>query len=239
MTQFAEIDGARIAYDVGGAGPALVLIHAGVTTRGMWDDVIPLLEGDHTVIRFDMRGFGETLESDQLEWRADRDVLAVMNAAGAERASLVGVSMGGGAALDTALTNPERVDAVVAVNPGVAGFQSEHGDWETKKWKQMYALWDEGRKDEVARLEMEIWLAGPSVAEGYWNKPAETGEAFHATIAGNPDRRYLRSGDLGFVRGGQQVEEVSVLLLICRSLIHLRGKVFCLRGYQDLCHPRL
>jgi len=51
--------------------------------------------------------------------------------------------------------------------------------------------------------EGEIWLAGPSVAEGYWNKPEETENTFCATMAGDSDRKYLRSGDLGFVRGGQ------------------------------------
>jgi amino acid adenylation domain-containing protein len=47
--------------------------------------------------------------------------------------------------------------------------------------------------------EGEIWLAGPSVAQGYWRRPAETAHTFGGRLAGDPrpDRRYLRTGDLG------------------------------------------
>ncbi len=45
----------------------------------------------------------------------------------------------------------------------------------------------------------EIWAAGPSIAAGYWNKPRESAEAF----VERDGRRWLRTGDLGFVHGGQ------------------------------------
>ncbi|PJJ54099.1 acyl-CoA synthetase (AMP-forming)/AMP-acid ligase II [Mumia flava] len=55
----------------------------------------------------------------------------------------------------------------------------------------------------------EIWVAGPSVARGYWRRPAETERVFGARIAGEdaPDAptRYLRTGDLGFLRDGELV----------------------------------
>ena len=161
ITQFAEIDGARIAFDIAGDGPGIVLIHAGVTASGMWDEVMPQLATDRRVVRFDMRGFGESIEDEQLEWRADRDVIAVMDAAGLDQAVIVGVSMGGGAAIDTALEHPERVSGVIAVNPGISGFRADDGEWAVERFKQMKPAWDAGDKEEVARLEMEIWLAGP------------------------------------------------------------------------------
>lgn len=48
----------------------------------------------------------------------------------------------------------------------------------------------------------EIWVSGPSVAGGYWNRPDETEEVFGATSPAFPGRRFLRTGDLGFVRHG-------------------------------------
>ena len=45
----------------------------------------------------------------------------------------------------------------------------------------------------------EIWIAGPSVAQGYWQQLAETETAFHAHLANEPSTSYLRSGDLGFL----------------------------------------
>jgi amino acid adenylation domain-containing protein len=48
----------------------------------------------------------------------------------------------------------------------------------------------------------EIWLAGRSVTQGYWNRPEETKETFHALIEGSGEGPFLRTGDLGFVRDG-------------------------------------
>jgi len=50
----------------------------------------------------------------------------------------------------------------------------------------------------------EVWVAGPSVAQGYWNRPEATAETFGARLEGRgPYLRYLRTGDLGFARGGE------------------------------------
>ncbi len=50
----------------------------------------------------------------------------------------------------------------------------------------------------------EIWLSGTCTARGYWQRPAETAETFEATIAGgDPELRYLRTGDLGFIQAGE------------------------------------
>jgi acyl-CoA synthetase (AMP-forming)/AMP-acid ligase II/acyl carrier protein len=48
----------------------------------------------------------------------------------------------------------------------------------------------------------EIWVAGPSVAAGYWNRPEESARTFHATLA-DGDGPFLRTGDLGFLRAGE------------------------------------
>ncbi|MGH3877996.1 MAG: amino acid adenylation domain-containing protein [Actinophytocola sp.] len=65
---------------------------------------------------------------------------------------------------------------------------------------QTVAVVDPGTRAALpAGSEGEIWVSGPSVAAGYWNQPAETAEVFHARRAGDPDRRYLRTGDLGFL----------------------------------------
>jgi acyl-CoA synthetase (AMP-forming)/AMP-acid ligase II len=47
----------------------------------------------------------------------------------------------------------------------------------------------------------EVWVKGPSVAAGYWRSPEETRQSFQAFLA-NGDGPYLRSGDLGFEKGG-------------------------------------
>jgi acyl-CoA synthetase (AMP-forming)/AMP-acid ligase II len=49
----------------------------------------------------------------------------------------------------------------------------------------------------------EIWIAGPSVAQGYWNRPDDTDRLFRARIAGTNEGPFLRSGDLGFLDNGE------------------------------------
>lgn len=48
----------------------------------------------------------------------------------------------------------------------------------------------------------EIWIAGPSVAHGYWNRPEESAHTFDARLA-DGEGPYMRSGDLGFVKDGE------------------------------------
>ena len=45
-------------------------------------------------------------------------------------------------------------------------------------------------------------LCGPSAADGYWQRPAETNRVFRAHLAEDADRVFLRTGDLGFLQDG-------------------------------------
>jgi acyl-CoA synthetase (AMP-forming)/AMP-acid ligase II len=49
----------------------------------------------------------------------------------------------------------------------------------------------------------EIWMAGPSVALGYWNRPKATEETFRARLADTGEGPFLRTGDLGFLKGNE------------------------------------
>lgn len=65
----------------------------------------------------------------------------------------------------------------------------------------------------------EIWVSGPTVASGYWNKPEDTRDIFQARLAENGDRAFLRTGDLGFVRDGELFVTGR-----CKDLIIVRGR---------------
>jgi acyl-CoA synthetase (AMP-forming)/AMP-acid ligase II len=49
----------------------------------------------------------------------------------------------------------------------------------------------------------EVWLSGPNVAQGYWNRPEETSRTFRACLADTGEGPFVRTGDLGFVKDGQ------------------------------------
>lgn len=63
--------------------------------------------------------------------------------------------------------------------------------------------------DTESRLKLssdrigEIWIRSESTAKGYWNRPAETEETFHAVLADTGEGPYLRTGDLGFIHDGE------------------------------------
>lgn len=61
----------------------------------------------------------------------------------------------------------------------------------------------ETRSEAPAGTVGEIWLAGPSVAAGYWRREEETSLTFGARRADRPDRAWLRTGDLGFLHEGE------------------------------------
>lgn len=49
----------------------------------------------------------------------------------------------------------------------------------------------------------EIWVRGPQVAPGYWQRPEAAQATFNGTLAGEPEGGFLRTGDLGFVHAGE------------------------------------
>jgi acyl-CoA synthetase (AMP-forming)/AMP-acid ligase II len=49
----------------------------------------------------------------------------------------------------------------------------------------------------------EIWVSGPHIAQGYWNRPEESGRTFNAFLANSGEGPFLRTGDLGFVKDGE------------------------------------
>jgi len=101
--------------DEDGAGEPLVLVHAGVADARMWEPVIPALAQAHRVVRYDMRGAGAT-RSMPGSFSFARDLRALLDALGIERAHVVGASFGGLISLELAATAPQRVASLVLLD---------------------------------------------------------------------------------------------------------------------------
>jgi pimeloyl-ACP methyl ester carboxylesterase len=114
----------RIAWERRGAGAPVVLVHGLGYARWGWEPVADLLAERFEVVLLDNRGIGESDAPPGPYAVADLtgDVLGVMDAAGLERAHVVGTSLGGMVAQELALTAPERVLRLVLVctSPGGA-----------------------------------------------------------------------------------------------------------------------
>jgi pimeloyl-ACP methyl ester carboxylesterase len=94
-------DGIRIAYDVTGTGPMVVLLHGGGQSRRVWHDIgfVDRLRDLLTVVTMDIRGSGESDKPTNVEAygieRHQDDVLSVADAVGKEQFSVWGYSYGG------------------------------------------------------------------------------------------------------------------------------------------------
>lgn len=123
-------NGARIAYDEYGSGPAVVLIHGlGGNRTDVWRHVTAPLAQQFRVIAYDMRGSGESQVTPgpyTIDLLAE-DLGDLLDELGVERAAIVGHSMGGAIALTAAARRPERVWAVVGVGTA-ATLTSEQRD---------------------------------------------------------------------------------------------------------------
>lgn len=96
-----------------GDGPALLLLHAGIADRRMWDAHLePLAAAGRRVVAVDLPGFGDAASEREpvAHWE---DVVETMDALGIERASLVGNSFGAAVALRVAVLYPERVSSLL------------------------------------------------------------------------------------------------------------------------------
>lgn len=118
-----SVNGGDLFYDDRGAGPVIVLLHAGGRDHTMWDAQAQTFTRGFRVIRYDLRGHGRSTARLGPFDLVD-DLRRVLDHLGVEHARLVGVSMGSGVALDAAFKMPERVDRIALVSfsgspPGV------------------------------------------------------------------------------------------------------------------------
>ena len=118
QTSYATVNGLSMYYEVHGDGQPLVLLHGGFGMTGMFGEVLPQLAAGRRVIAVDLKGHGRTADIDRplsLEAMGD-DVAALIRHLGLGKADIMGYSMGGGAALRTAIQHPEVVRKLVVVS---------------------------------------------------------------------------------------------------------------------------
>lgn len=157
-TGMAEVNGARIYYEVAGEGEPLALVHAGIADSRMWEAQLAEFANHYQVIRYDMRSFGRTAMVEGPYSHHD-DLRGLLDSLDVERAHLVGCSMGGGAVLDFALEFPERAGNLVLVGPAVGGFRPDFDP--PRQWDELVAADEAGDLGRISELEVQIWVDGP------------------------------------------------------------------------------
>ncbi|MFF4756189.1 alpha/beta fold hydrolase [Streptomyces sp. NPDC002514] len=149
MLSFTTSDGSLAYRDVG-KGKPLVLLHAGFLDHGMWEEQIRPFASRYRVIAPDARGHGASSNATR-PFRPADDLAALLRHLDAGPAVLVGVSMGGGTAVDAALEHPELVRAVVVSGVGTSE-PSFEDPWSLEVLEE--------QNSALAAGDIEGWLNG-------------------------------------------------------------------------------
>ncbi len=119
-TRTFDHDGVEIAYDIGGSGPPLLLLHGFPQTRALWWRVAPALAATHTVIAADLRGYGASSKPDDPAHYSFRhmggDMLALMSDLGFERFAVAGHDRGARTAYRMTLDVPDRIARLALID---------------------------------------------------------------------------------------------------------------------------
>ncbi len=158
QTGFAEINGTKIYYEVAGEGHPLLMVHAGIASSAMWDEQFAFFAQRYKVVRYDMRGFGQSQPTAD-DYQRHEDMRALLDFLGIQHTVLMGCSMGGGACMNFALAYPDRADALVMVGSAPGGFF--YDDWSPSPLdEELEKVSEKGDLDLINELEMRIFVDG-------------------------------------------------------------------------------
>lgn len=157
-TGFVNINGAQIYYETAGKGIPFVMIHAGVADSRQWNNEFAFFARTHQVLRYDMRGYGKSEPVDG-EFSHMSDLVSLLNALELQGPLvMMGCSMGGGLAMDFALTHPSRMKALIMVGSGPSGLKLDVPM--SAKFAEAEEAYKAGDLDLTAEIETQIWFDG-------------------------------------------------------------------------------
>ncbi|MFN8445191.1 MAG: alpha/beta hydrolase [Caldilineaceae bacterium] len=137
-----------------GTGPVLVFLHGFSLDRRMWQPQLDAFAAHHSVLLYDLRGFGRSPLPDG-EYSHVDDLLTLMDHLQIESAALIGLSRGGGVAINFTLAHPGRVNHLVAVDSVLDGHR-----WSDSQRSADQAVWDCAKRDGL-EAGKAAWLAHP------------------------------------------------------------------------------
>ena len=139
-TGYAPVNGLKMYYEIHGTGEPVVMLHGAFMSITAWNDWVNELSKTRKVIAVEMQGHGRTSDIDRditYENLSD-DVAKLLELLKIPRADIVGYSLGGGVAIQTAIRHPEKVRRVVSISAPFAreGWVKEANDfWPTFSWE--------------------------------------------------------------------------------------------------------
>jgi len=118
---YINVDGGKLFYEMAGNGDKIVLLHDGLVHREIWDEQFPVLAQNYQVVRYDRRAYGKSSDP-QAPFSDIEDLNQVFIQLKIDKATVFGMSSGGGLAIDFTLKYPDKVSALVLVGAVVNGY---------------------------------------------------------------------------------------------------------------------
>src|SRR5690242_10644107 len=115
---YAAVNGLNLYYEIHGSGQPLVLLPGGFETASVWGQLLPMLAEKRQIIAVELQGHGHTADVERplsYELMAD-DIAALIQQLGLAKADLLGYSLGGGVALQTAIRHPDVVGKLALIS---------------------------------------------------------------------------------------------------------------------------
>jgi 3-oxoadipate enol-lactonase len=184
--------GVEVSYELSGEGNCLVLIHGFTDNLSMWYNQVPTFARHLKVLRYDVRGHGET-ETPEGELSIKlfaEDVHSLLGALEIERACLLGYSMGGRIALQFALDHPESTTGLIFANSGVRGSGVQLSEEQVaelvERREQMLKMFETGDIEVIAD-----GMAERSLSPGMRDREPTVFQQYKEVKLRNDPRHYL------------------------------------------------
>lgn len=119
---YAPVNGLQVYYEIHGEGEPLILLHGGVGASEMFGPNLPAFAKSRQIFSVHLQGHGHTKDINRplrFEWMAD-DIHALIAYLKLGKADVLGYSMGGGVALQTAIRHPESVKRLIVISAAMA-----------------------------------------------------------------------------------------------------------------------
>jgi 3-oxoadipate enol-lactonase len=217
-----------LAYERAGdrGGTPIVLIHAGVADRTMWDPQWEALTARFDVVRLDLRGFGESSRPPDGRWSHAEDVLSVLGYLGITRCHLVGASFGSGVATEVALSQPRLALSVLLCPPGgslLAELTEDLKDFSEAENSALVA----GDLDAAVEANITAWVIGRH------REPSDVASSVQDHVRGMQRRAFEIAQSLG------ETDEADFDPPALERLPDLTAPVLVLLGGHDLDATRV
>ncbi len=158
-TNFAEVNGTKLYYEITGTGEPLVLIHGWSFDSRCWDFQFDAFAEKYRVLRYDLRGFGRSaLPEAGKEYSHTADLVALLDHLNIEKAHILGHSYGGRIAFDFVFNFPERTISLILPDAAMdAKNLNVTPDEDVLAW--IRNTWRVGREEGIEEAK-KIWING-------------------------------------------------------------------------------